>query len=415
MNSSSSRKKSGTPAKKATSSSSRRQKDYDEVSEDSWVPKIKRRRRFSIEETRILETEYAKNSSPNQEKIQAIADRMSTPRKIVTTWFQNRRAKVKRREKVKRCQKAVNKRRSCRYDISHSTEEDDDEEEEYEEGYDDELDGIVYGGHNGNYEDFDTSHQETEYEDGNNIGDDDDDEVPFFDDPTVNQQLQEQMPTSDSHYDPNLYAVATALITTPAQLKPPPSYSCSTAALSSSSDEDQIDQQSYAATTTNTEPPQQNNQPYNINIYNNMSNFFHAPQDNFFFLPQPTHDQNGDDRGSTRNFFSINNQLPPAWFNVFNQQYPNEFPQLMNSSNCRPGTSSGMPFFMNSNNFTSSTSYYVGNSSNTSSEFTPPSCINPTDLFLNFHHPPHQHQHQFQYGIQEIVNDDEIIIKEVND
>ncbi|KAI8970220.1 hypothetical protein BDF20DRAFT_112532 [Mycotypha africana] len=68
-------------------------------SEDAWLPAIKRRRRFTAEETRVLEKEYEKNSSPNQEMIQAIANRISTPRKIVTTWFQNRRAKNKRKEK----------------------------------------------------------------------------------------------------------------------------------------------------------------------------------------------------------------------------------------------------------------------------------------------------------------------------
>ncbi|CAO3654205.1 unnamed protein product [Mucor hiemalis] len=70
--------------------------------DDSWVPKIKRRRRFTVDETRVLENEFKKNSSPNQEKIQRIANKISTPRKIVTTWFQNRRAKNKRREKLKR-------------------------------------------------------------------------------------------------------------------------------------------------------------------------------------------------------------------------------------------------------------------------------------------------------------------------
>ena len=72
------------------------------ASEESWVPKIKRRRRFTSSETNVLEDEFRKNSSPNQDKIQRIADTISTPRKIVTTWFQNRRAKNKRKEKFKR-------------------------------------------------------------------------------------------------------------------------------------------------------------------------------------------------------------------------------------------------------------------------------------------------------------------------
>ncbi|CEG73457.1 hypothetical protein RMATCC62417_08836 [Rhizopus microsporus] len=67
-----------------------------------WVPPIKHRRRFSAEEARILESEYDKNSSPTQERIQQIASSINTPRKIITTWFQNRRAKHKRRQRSKR-------------------------------------------------------------------------------------------------------------------------------------------------------------------------------------------------------------------------------------------------------------------------------------------------------------------------
>ncbi|CEG83013.1 hypothetical protein RMATCC62417_16995 [Rhizopus microsporus] len=72
------------------------------LDDDPWVPPIKHRRRFSAEEARILESEYDKNSSPTQERIQQIASSINTPRKIITTWFQNRRAKHKRRQKVKR-------------------------------------------------------------------------------------------------------------------------------------------------------------------------------------------------------------------------------------------------------------------------------------------------------------------------
>ncbi|CAO3702657.1 unnamed protein product [Rhizopus stolonifer] len=77
------------------------------LDEDMWVPPIKQRRRFSPEESHILEREYASNSSPTQEKIQQIANSINTPRKIVTTWFQNRRAKNKRREKI-RMQENIN-------------------------------------------------------------------------------------------------------------------------------------------------------------------------------------------------------------------------------------------------------------------------------------------------------------------
>lgn len=68
--------------------------------EEDCLPAIKRRRRFTADETRVLEKEYEINSSPNQQKIQTIANSISTPRKIVTTWFQNRRAKHKRKAKL---------------------------------------------------------------------------------------------------------------------------------------------------------------------------------------------------------------------------------------------------------------------------------------------------------------------------
>ncbi|KAG1471305.1 hypothetical protein G6F56_002201 [Rhizopus delemar] len=77
------------------------------LDEDMWVPPIKQRRRFSPEESHILEREYASNSSPTQEKIQQIANSINTPRKIVTTWFQNRRAKNKRKERI-RMQENIN-------------------------------------------------------------------------------------------------------------------------------------------------------------------------------------------------------------------------------------------------------------------------------------------------------------------
>ncbi|KAI8353217.1 hypothetical protein BD560DRAFT_291241, partial [Blakeslea trispora] len=63
---------------------------------------IKRRRRFSVQETNRLEEEYSLNASPSQQKLQQIANEIGTARKIVTTWFQNRRAKHKRNGKKER-------------------------------------------------------------------------------------------------------------------------------------------------------------------------------------------------------------------------------------------------------------------------------------------------------------------------
>ncbi|KAI8369459.1 uncharacterized protein BYT42DRAFT_617479 [Radiomyces spectabilis] len=66
-------------------------------SNESWSPKIKTRRRFSVEETHLLEKTYAQEPNPVQEAIQSLADQFGTPRRTITTWFQNRRAKQRRR------------------------------------------------------------------------------------------------------------------------------------------------------------------------------------------------------------------------------------------------------------------------------------------------------------------------------
>jgi hypothetical protein len=69
--------------------------------DDPWLPIIKRRRRFTPEEANILEIEYMNNPNPPQETLQSLASSMSISRKIITTWFQNRRAKNKRKAREK--------------------------------------------------------------------------------------------------------------------------------------------------------------------------------------------------------------------------------------------------------------------------------------------------------------------------
>ncbi|KAI9256951.1 hypothetical protein BY458DRAFT_558256 [Sporodiniella umbellata] len=81
-------------------------RDTSNAEENVWITPVKQRRRFSPEESQILEKEYKTNPSPTQEKIQQIATLIDTPRKIVTTWFQNRRAKNKRKEKNKMKEKS---------------------------------------------------------------------------------------------------------------------------------------------------------------------------------------------------------------------------------------------------------------------------------------------------------------------
>lgn len=77
-------------------------KNKQNMTEDIHVPPIKQRRRFSLEEAQFLEMEYKNNPSPTQDKIQQIASKINSPRKVVTTWFQNRRAKNRRRSKTQK-------------------------------------------------------------------------------------------------------------------------------------------------------------------------------------------------------------------------------------------------------------------------------------------------------------------------
>ncbi|KAG2220093.1 hypothetical protein INT45_005854 [Circinella minor] len=72
------------------------QQNDDDSSVESWSPTIKSRWRFSIEELRVLETTYHHSSNPRQEIINQLAYTLQCPKKTVTTWFQNRRAKLKR-------------------------------------------------------------------------------------------------------------------------------------------------------------------------------------------------------------------------------------------------------------------------------------------------------------------------------
>jgi hypothetical protein len=67
--------------------------------DDSWSTEIKHRRRFSFDELQLLESIFFNNPCPTQDNIQNIAHQLKAPRKNITTWFQNRRAKSKRKEK----------------------------------------------------------------------------------------------------------------------------------------------------------------------------------------------------------------------------------------------------------------------------------------------------------------------------
>ncbi|KAI8099335.1 uncharacterized protein BX664DRAFT_368251 [Halteromyces radiatus] len=71
--------------------------DDDNGSHRSWSPIIKSRRRFSPKEVDYLETVYTEDMNPSTDKLQAVADTIGTTRRIITTWFQNHRAKGKRK------------------------------------------------------------------------------------------------------------------------------------------------------------------------------------------------------------------------------------------------------------------------------------------------------------------------------
>ncbi|KAF7722198.1 beta-adaptin [Apophysomyces ossiformis] len=76
--------------------------DDSDTSTDSWLPEIKPRRRFSTDEANTLENIYEVDSNPLPQTLQDIADQFGTERKVITTWFQNRRAKHKRKAKRER-------------------------------------------------------------------------------------------------------------------------------------------------------------------------------------------------------------------------------------------------------------------------------------------------------------------------
>ncbi|KAI9263171.1 homeobox domain-containing protein [Phascolomyces articulosus] len=70
--------------------------DNDNSSVESWSPNIKSRWRFSADELRVLEASYQQSSNPRQDMIDQLSYTLKCPKKTVTTWFQNRRAKLKR-------------------------------------------------------------------------------------------------------------------------------------------------------------------------------------------------------------------------------------------------------------------------------------------------------------------------------
>ncbi|KAI7890495.1 uncharacterized protein EV154DRAFT_564256 [Mucor mucedo] len=264
------------------SRSSSRSYDY---ADDSWVPKIKRRRRFTADETKILEGEYDKNPSPNQDKIQTIADIIKTPRKIVTTWFQNRRAKNKRKEKTRKEENAKGKLR-VKCAIKDDDNYIDEENETSSENYDDDLQDEMYHGDNSS-----SSSQPNYY--------------------TLNQP---EIALDDEGFDLS-YDTSNLIIQAP-----------STTQLLHRADPIFFQNNIF----NQYDGGFHNNQQYSINIYNNMNNYFHLNE----------HNEANDFRG-TRNMHNLNQS---QWQNFFYYQpYQVESPFFINNNINR----SMIPFLMN--------------------------------------------------------------------
>ncbi|ORY95552.1 hypothetical protein BCR43DRAFT_506041 [Syncephalastrum racemosum] len=69
---------------------------------DAWSPKIKKRWRFTPEDLTVLETSFMTESQhPKQRTVERLAMQLGSPRRTITTWFQNRRAKEKKKHAKK--------------------------------------------------------------------------------------------------------------------------------------------------------------------------------------------------------------------------------------------------------------------------------------------------------------------------
>lgn len=76
--------------------------DEETESVEAWSPKIKPRWRFSPEDLTLLETSFVTESQhPSQRTVERLAAQLGSPRRTITTWFQNRRAKEKKKQAKK--------------------------------------------------------------------------------------------------------------------------------------------------------------------------------------------------------------------------------------------------------------------------------------------------------------------------
>ncbi|RCH80172.1 hypothetical protein CU097_001950, partial [Rhizopus azygosporus] len=73
--------------------------DDDDEAEDGLIPPIRSRKRFTIEQSRVLEDAYKEHGHPSRDFKEKIAKKFSTSPRRIQIWFQNRRAKDKRDKK----------------------------------------------------------------------------------------------------------------------------------------------------------------------------------------------------------------------------------------------------------------------------------------------------------------------------
>lgn len=85
-------KEAPPPQEKTESEGSTSSGEYD----NGYGTPVRPRKRFSLEETRILEEEFKKNSRPTAEVKKRLAEDFNTVANRIQIWFQNRRAKEKK-------------------------------------------------------------------------------------------------------------------------------------------------------------------------------------------------------------------------------------------------------------------------------------------------------------------------------
>ncbi|KAI8071063.1 hypothetical protein BC940DRAFT_362363 [Gongronella butleri] len=94
--------------------------DDDVASQRSWSPEIKPRHRFSESEVQLLESSFGMSKTPDTRKVGDFAQLLGTTKKVIATWFQNRRAKEKKAMKNTRGKKGKKKKQTMLFSASQT-------------------------------------------------------------------------------------------------------------------------------------------------------------------------------------------------------------------------------------------------------------------------------------------------------